>query len=150
MSKAFHIPFICYSQNKDIRELNGFISNMDIFPIILKCAGKVNKDYPLERKYILSEYGGPGCPDISQKAIWYTYIDDKWSISFECLLDDNIDYSKIKSIYNLTKDKDELYNIVKKEKSIEIYEIINIVQKRHITLRKKYKGDLFLKHVIKN
>lgn len=143
--EAFHIPFIMWDgENKEINDKR--YSYVDILEYE-KFESGIKKPYEIEeRKYILTEYAGPGCPDISNKPIWYTYIDETYRVSFECDLDHDINLDKIVSIHNLKKDPSQRKDLFKKKKNIsELKNIIEIVNKRHTQLKKKYQGDLFFK-----
>lgn len=142
-TEAFHVPFIMYDGEGTAKELKGIKSCMDIYDII--CQGNDNN----KRKYVLSEYGGPGCPDIANKPIWYTYIDEKYRISLEAKLNENISYNSIKFIYDTKNDKKELYNIRSKMKnSNDVEKILQIVQNRHLILRKKFENDKLIEYCI--
>lgn len=148
--EAFHIPFIMWDgENKEINDKR--YSYVDILEYE-KFESGIKKPYEIEeRKYILTEYAGPGCPDISNKPIWYTYIDETYRVSFECDLDHDINLDKIVSIHNLKKDPSQRKDLFKKKKNIsELKNIIEIVNKRHTHLKKKYQGDLFLKSQLSN
>lgn len=148
--EAFHIPFIMWDgENKEINDKR--YSYVDILEYE-KFESGIKKPYEIEeRKYILTEYAGPGCPDISNKPIWYTYIDETYRVSFECDLDHDINLDKIVSIHNLKKDPSQRKDLFKKKKNIsELKNIIEIVNKRHTQLKKKYQGDLFLKSQLSN
>jgi hypothetical protein len=138
--EAFHIPFImCDGENN--YSIDSISSSMDHFSIINN-----SDNWKSKRKYVLSEYAGPGCPDISDKAIWYTYIDNEYRVSVELKLCENISYDKLKGVYNIIYDKDEKNNLVKKAPNIvEVKTIMDIIQKRHNELKHKFENEKFLK-----
>lgn len=139
--EAFHIPFILYDGENNCR-IDEITSTMDHFEII-----KNTKFFKGSRKYILSEYGGPGCPNIGDKPVWYTYIDQDFRVSAELLLSENMGYDKLKGVYRINIDKYEKNNLVKKAKKInEINDIMNIIDRRNKELREKYDGDKFLNY----
>lgn len=143
-TEAFHIPCIIYD-GRHSKCHEEYYSNMDVCEFINLCSGITSQDIPESRKYILHEYGGPGCPDISAKPIWYTYMDSEYSVSLECSLLDSVDYDKVKSIYCLKTDFMQKFNNVKKmHYNDSIATIIQIISKRHKELQEKYAGDKFL------
>ncbi|MGG7058124.1 sulfatase-like hydrolase/transferase [Clostridium tertium] len=144
-TEAFHIPCIIYdSYNQMAESKNNLLSNIDIFKIIQQKAGIKDSTNIGKRNYILSEYGGPGCPDISERPIWYTLIIEDYSISVECLLNDNISYESIVSIYHLKSDSMQKFNKVKKMyNSKKILKFLDIIQERHLELRRRYGNEKF-------
>lgn len=139
--EAFHIPFIMYDCGKQ-KKIDSITSTMDHFDII-RCSDKWKGD----RKYVLSEYGGPGCPSISDKPIWYTYIDDRYRVSAEIMLSQQLDCSKLKGIYRIDVDKNEKINLVLNSKirnSADIKRIMEIISDRNAQLNEKYNGSKFL------
>ncbi len=144
-TEAFHIPFIMYDCGRQ-RQINSIASTMDHFEII-KYSDKWNGN----RQYILSEYGGPGCPGIGDKPVWYTYIDKKYRVSAELLLSDDLDHNKLKGIYRIGTDKDEKFNLVKKlsnKDNTEINKVMSIINDRNIELRRKFNGFKFLESLL--
>ena len=136
--EAFHVPFIVYNCGIQNR-VDNIVSAMNCFELL---DGKIHND--ISRKYILSEYGGPGCPDILSKPIWYTYMDKKYRVSVELLLKEDINIHKLKEVYDIEKDKAEKKNLLKKAKDItEINQIMNIIDRRNKFLREQFGGGQF-------
>lgn len=137
-TEAFHIPFIIV--DCDIKaKLSGFFSTMD-FSKIVESKGRVKG-----REYILTEYAGPGCPHISEKPIWYTYIDLNYRLSVELMLGSKIDYGNIRSLYDLSSDPNEKINLVKQAHKIsEVKRIMEIINNRNAELSAKFSGEKFL------
>lgn len=140
-TEAFHIPLIINSEDSSLYRLSKELqSNMDAVDIVKNIS--YGKEFHLcRRDFILCEYGGPGCPAICEKPIWYTYIDGNLRVSIECKIEDDISINKVKSIYNTKSDPYEKYDLVKKDINIE--RVINIVNKRHLYLRNRYSHEKF-------
>lgn len=130
-TEAFHVPFI-YFNGKDKKQLSGLYSGQDIFLLLIHPEEFIENSKA--REYILCEYAGPGCPDISCKPIWYTYIDEQWRVSLECKLDEDIDVDKVKAVYNRKKDPKETKNLIR-NRNCNISDVLSIVGKRHAFLR---------------
>lgn len=134
-TEAFHIPFI-YFNGKDKKQLSGLYSAQDLLLILTHPEEFIENNKA--RDYILCEYAGPGCPDISCKPIWYTYIDEQWRVSLECKLDEDIDFDKVKAVYNRKSDPKETRNLIK-NRNCNISDVLSIIEKRHVFLRMNYK-----------
>lgn len=143
-TEAFHIPFIMYDgEHREKKE--GFYSDMDAVHFICQAAGVKQQNPILPREYVLCEYGGPGCPDIGVKPIWYTYIDAEYRISIECSLKHDITEETITAVFDLKRDPMQKKDLVKLQKrNPQVLERCKIVQKRHEELRAKYQQGRFL------
>lgn len=137
-TEAFQIPMIIYdSANEKEILISDLTNNIDGIELIKKISiDKRTFNFP-KHKYILTEYGGPGCPVINEKPIWYTLIDNNYCISAESMLEEDFTINNIVKIYDLKKDPEEKNNIIheiNKIKCIENY--IAAFQKRHKELQK--------------
>lgn len=142
-SEAFHVPFVV--TNTEPHQINSFTSTMDFYDLI------VNSKPKKKREYILSEYGGPGCPSIVDKNIWYTYIDKKYRVSIEVSMYENVEYKHITGIFDRELDEKEKKNLVKfKKNDKNIKKIITIINDRNKELFKLYSGDKFLRKFLES
>lgn len=154
-TEAFHIPFIIYDSKLGISsKKTSLCSNLDGFKTMFEKSGinyKKEASSEKDEEYILCEYGGPGCPAIYEKNIWYTLITSKLNISFECSLLNDLEIKDIKSVFDLEKDPQQKYNIVKQViKSKEIKKYIKIVNERHKFLRNKFMGQNYFNKILEN
>ena len=149
----YHIPFIfAHIPNGlkiDVKEdiLASRHNSYSIPNTLLSLAGlKENKKFygsslfNDKNEYNLFEYLGGGCPDIHNKDLEYCYLDDEISVSIKCRLDKNISKENIYEIYDLKKDFMQNINLVnKKHKALDnkIDKIIDLVNKRHLEIRKQ-------------
>ena len=63
------------------------------------------------------------------------------------MLDEKLEKSKLKDIYNLQIDTDEKRNLVKKSLDVERY--INIINKRHEEISEKFGRDKFYAYLLR-
>ncbi len=95
--------------------------------------------------FVLSEYVGPGCPDLTEKSVWYTYIDERHRISARCPLAKAFEDADIDTIIDLHKDPEELINIRKKAiHHGEVRRKIRRIAERHLQLSEKHAPETFL------
>lgn len=143
-TEAFHIPLIIYDSSKQEQKIEKKIySSLDGIEFLEKKI-KGEKVKIKNNEYILCEYGGPGCPAIYEKKIWYSIITEELYISLECLLEDKIEEKYLKSIYNIKKDPEQKKNLLKKLKSKkEILFYLKKLAKRHEELKENYNKDSF-------
>ena len=144
-TEAFHVPCIIHD-GIHCAEHAGIYSNMDAIGFEMQCAGVEQEKMIPERKHVVCEYGGPGCPDIGVKPIWYTYIDDRWRISAECALTQDFTTDCIKDIYDIQNDPSERKNLVKyMRNSKKVIHCCEEIGTRHHTLKVRFSGEKFLK-----
>lgn len=144
-TEAFHVPFVLYD-GSDADTKEQLYSDIDAIDFMKARAGIISEKDIETRDYILCEYGGPGCPDISEKEIWYTYIDKKQRVSVQAKLDDDITSEKVVAIFNVEKDPKQLKDLYHiKRKSPEVEKVLSIIHNRHLELRGKYQKEKFVK-----
>ena len=148
--EAFHIPCIVHDGTHTGR-YSGIYSNMDAMHVEMQCAGVEPEHKIPERQYVLCEYGGPGCPDIGIKPIWYTYIDEQWRISAECPLTKPFSMDCVKAVFDIQKDPWERRDLLKsKGGSAPVRQRCEVIRKRHDELRERFAGDRFLADQLRN
>ena len=148
-TEAFHVPFVAWD-GIHIEKRDGIFSDMDSLGIIKQMAG-VDPEAPASaRQNVLCEYGGPGCPDIGVKPIWYTYIDNHWRISAECSLTNAFTVDCVKEIYDIQKDPSQCVNLLKfRRNSLELCDCYEVIRDRHNVLRERFAGENFLREQLK-
>lgn len=146
----YHIPFIMYD-SKEKKQLIDYElhSSRDIFDFVIgKALEEKNVTLP-NRDYVMVEYPGPGCPDISKNRLYYAIHDGNYKIAAKAKLTENIDEETVILIFNVREDPDEKKNLVRKEYDNEqVSKLIRILQKRHEVLREKYQGEKFYKYIV--
>ena len=88
------------------------------------------------RKYIISEYMGPGCPDMMKRQIWFSARDEKYIIGYKVGVYEDFDKGELAEVYDLTKDPKGYYNINDKIDRIKIEYLLNPLKKRHQEIRR--------------
>lgn len=141
----YHIPFIAYDgiQHGNYEELH---SSVDIMPCILSMAGLPvpSNSYILDqgRDYVIAEYPGPGCPDISNKEIYYAIFDHTYEISCKVTLAEVLSEKHIVLACNLRKDPYSKKNIKRSCLSNErLHFLFQQLQHRHKQVQKKFIKD---------
>lgn len=144
-AEAFHVPFILYDGETEKQE-TGLFSDMDAVEIMKEKAGIKSSQKWKGREYILCEYGGPGCPDIGTKEIWYTYIDQALRVSVQAKLKDAITMDKVVAVFDLEKDpyqKKDLYR--SRSKNAKVQDVLEIIAGRHEELQNLYGNGKFIR-----
>lgn len=149
-TEAFHIPCLVNGTSIVPQRKEGFYSVIDGVGYVKHYAlDWENFSDIQERKYILSEYAGPGCPMITEKKVWYSLITQRTKISADVSLGKEAKYSDIKDVYNLMKDSYQKCNLRKYcKKDSEINEFLKIISKRSLLLGERFLKETYLKDLI--
>ena len=148
-TEAFHVPYIIIGSDcKGVKNTKDIISNKEANTILKSVLDGENIEIN-SHGYVLSEYAGPGCPVITEKPVWYTYIDKRYRLSVQAMLGEKINRSHVTDIYDLKKDKNERFNL-RKKKEIDVDYILDIINKRHSYLSGKFNSENFYKQLLES
>lgn len=147
-TEAFHIPMIIYDEsNEKEQSIDDIKTNIDGIKKLNNLADIYDEYIEYANDYVLIEHAGPGCPIITEKDIWYTLIDNKYRISVECMLKEEVCERNIVAVYDLVNDPSEKFNILKEFKTkSNLKKYLEIFQMRHACLQKKNK-DFYKKMI---
>ncbi len=150
-NENYHVPFYIFDNYQDVMRPQyneTFYYTFDINPTILNYLGIEKSSYcgkniALDegRDILLIEYLGPGCPDLSQKEIFYCAFDSKYKVGVKiCLSDSNI-FDKIVDVYDLEKDPYEKKNLRYRKEALKkiLSKYVELIEKRHFALQQKLK-----------
>lgn len=138
-TENFKIPFIIYEKGSVKREISHIATSKDVIPTILDYIGE---EVPMEitgesllnancdKKFAITEYMGPGCPDMRRNKACITIRNRRYLIAFESNLKEAFNEHNITEIYDLSVDKLEMCNI-KSVRNEQINEMISALNKRY-------------------
>ena len=70
----------------------------------------IDKDFD-EKPYVMTEYMGPGCPDMSSRQMWMSIRDKNYVVAYKVGIYEEFEDGEIAECYDLQKDKNAYYNI---------------------------------------
>jgi len=88
-----------------------------------------------EYPYVMIEYCGGGCPDLSRRQLKVAAFDMEWFVGTLCSLDEDFSFNKITEIYNLKDDPLQKKNLIGKCSAEQITKYINAIMKRFEELK---------------
>jgi len=125
----------------------GAYSSDDVFPTLCDVVGVEipkgftglsmlkNKD---GREYVMTEYMGPGVPDMLQKDLWIAIRNKNYVIAYKNSISEKLEKDKPFCIYNLRSDPLEKKNYAKKKvDNEELIFLKNIVEKRYCEIQQE-------------
>ena len=115
----YNVPLIIYKRGMTKLQSNGFFDSSDIFPTLFDVVGIKNKSgfngisgiqRPEGRKYVITEYMGPGCPDMLNREVWISIRNNKYVIAYQNPINKPLDKTHPVYLYDLSHDKTEQIN----------------------------------------
>lgn len=121
--ECYHVPFIIRSPGFAGCENNDYYNSKDIFPTLFDMVGIqkpksfighsiFDKSYT-PQNYVITEYTGPGCPDLLNRRIWFSIRDCSFVIGYKVGIFENFEDGEISVVYDLSKDPNGYYDIKK-------------------------------------
>lgn len=120
----YHVPMILWSKQNPPMRREGLYSAIDILPTLLEQEGiscpaalkgrNIQRDEK-GRQYIITEYMGPGCPDMMTREVWISARDSRFSVAFKAPIHKPFDKAMPFSIFDLQNDPLEQKNLSEKE-----------------------------------
>lgn len=148
----YRVPFMIYNKNIKPFKYNDMASGDDLPATLLDLCniqmpgnftGKSILRQVDERKHIIIEYMGSGCPDMQRRDFHYAIYDGKYFISAYVKLHEELDSDNIKDIFDLTKDPRQMYNLVNKISinDRQLNSLFLAIKERHNEIRKENESN---------
>ena len=142
--ECYHIPVLIRHPGFKTKKISTYQYSKDILPTFMDMIGlnlspffrgeSMLKDNHT-RKCIVTEYMGPGCPDIIQRPVWFSARDDKYLIAYKVKLFSGFENGELCEVYDRRKDPKEYYNIVDKIDRSLIKYLLDEIEVRFNELR---------------
>lgn len=118
--ECYHIPMLLRSPGLKGREITTYQYSKDIYPTLCDVVGISPSEFFKGRSMlretqirpcIVTEYMGPGCPDILTRKIWFSARDSKYIIAYKACINEDFDKGELAEVYDLKEDPNGFYNI---------------------------------------
>lgn len=158
--ECYHVPFMIRSPNLNGFEFKEYANSKDIYPTLFDVLGirkpdsfighsMLSNTYPI-KDYVMTEYMGPGCPDMLSRPIWFSIRDNHYIVAYKVGIYQNFEDGNLCEVYNLKLDPYGFYNINKKININEIQYLIEPLKRRFEEVRvNTYKYIEYLKKDLK-
>jgi len=148
----YNIPFVLWNKNIKPKTKNGFYNTKDIPATILDFNDiKIPKEYDgisslknEGRDYVLLENVCGGCPDYNMRDILLGVRNKNYLVVMNLNLHNKFEDGTIHSVYDLKKDKEELYNLKDIIENIKIEKELNIIKIEFENLKKDLEKNNFI------
>ena len=144
--ECYHIPVLLRHPGFDGVEINTYQNSKDILPTVCDLVGI---DKPKEfvghsmldpkrpiKDYVITEYMGPGCPDMTSRRMWLSVRDVNYIIAYTVGIYEDFENGELAEIYDLRKDPDGLYNINYKIDRTKIEYLLLPLKNRYEEIKK--------------
>lgn len=128
-------------------EFNGLYSAADVQATICKFVGlqmpseycgNALMDLPKGRECVITEYMGPGCPDMISRDVWMSARNEFYCIAYKINIASSFDINSPVEVYDLKNDPYELSNIcdrVKVKKNEKLLSLASAIEARFIEIK---------------
>ena len=127
--ECYHIPVLLRSPRFKGISIDTYQTSKDIFPTVCDMVGlkqpvefkghsMLNTNRPL-LPFVITEYMGPGCPDMMTKRMWLSIRDGNFLIGYKVGIFEAFEDGELSEVYDLKADPNSFYNInykIKKER----------------------------------
>lgn len=119
--ECYHIPVLLRSPGFNGIRVDTYQTSKDIFPTVCDLVGigqshkfkgcsMLNPQRP-QLPYVITEYMGPGCPDMTTKRMWLSIRDSSYLIGYKVGIFESFEQGELAEVYDLCNDPETLYNI---------------------------------------
>lgn len=119
--ECYHIPVLLRSPGFDGINVNTYQTSKDVLPTVCDLIGIKKDKYfnghsmldpnrPI-KPYVITEYMGPGCPDMTTKRMWLSIRDSSYLIGYKVGIFESFEQGELAEVYDLCNDPEAFYNI---------------------------------------
>ena len=129
-------------------DFKGMYSAEDVQKTICTVLGiNTPKDYtgysltelPEGREYVITEYMGPGCPDMISRDVWLSARNNMYMVAFKAPISKSFEFARMVEVYDLVKDPLEMHNIVDTIDTFAISQLVSAVHRRFEEIQQETK-----------
>lgn len=138
--ECYHIPMLIRHPGMQPTEINTYQYSKDVFPTFADILGIPQSEYfkgrsmlkeTEPRPFIVTEYMGPGCPDISSRRIWFSARDSRFIVAYKVGIYEAFEAGELAEVYDLEKDPNGYYNINDKVDENRIRYLLDGIKERY-------------------
>lgn len=143
--ECYHIPVLLRSPGFKGFNVETYQTSKDIFPTVcdmigLKPLSEFNGHSMLNPRrphlpYVITEYMGPGCPDMTTKRMWLSIRDKSFLVCYKVGIYESFEDGELAEVYNLEKDPLAFYNICHKIDTASIDYLLKPLMERFLQIK---------------
>lgn len=121
--ECYHVPVLIRKPGLKGVEIESYHNSLDVLPTLYELMdfkspedvlGHSMLDKTVEEKpYVMTEYMGPGCPDLLSRPIWFSIRDKNYTVGYKVGIYQDFEEGELAEVYYLKEDPHGFYNISK-------------------------------------
>ena len=150
--ECYHVPVMLRHPGFKGMVINDYKNSKDILPTVCDLVG-IEKSLHfkgtsmLDNKaatipYVMTEYMGPGCPDMTSRRMWLSIRDKKYTVAYKVGIFESFEDGELAEVYDLKKDPKGFDNLASKIDGEKIDYLLQPLKQRFIEI--KNEADSFL------
>ena len=156
--ECYHVPLLIRNPSGISEEISTYHNSKDVLPTLYEIMGfeipsavigksMLNKS-ATPKDYVMTEYMGPGCPDLMSRPIWFSIRDKNFAIGYIVGVYQNFDEGDMCEVYDLKNDPNAYYNIVNRISKEDINYLLVHVKERFDEI--KVETNSFVEKILNN
>lgn len=144
--ECYHIPVLLRHPRFKGVEVDSYQNSKDILPTVCDLVGlekpkeivghsMIDSKRPI-KDYVMTEYMGPGCPDMTSRRMWLSIRDKNYIVAYKVGIYEPFEEGELAEVFDLKKDPDGLYNINYKTKREDIAYLLKPLKERYEEIKK--------------
>ena len=143
--ECYHIPMLIRHPGLKGRTIESYQQSKDVLPTFMDVMGLPISSHfkgrsmlrnSIHRKFVISEYMGPGCPDMLNRRIWFSARDEKFMVAYKVSIKEKFEEGDLVEVYDLQVDHNGYYNICDTIDRGCIQYLLNGIQERYQEIKK--------------
>lgn len=144
--ECYHIPMWLRVPGMGGQKVTTYHNAIDMFPTLYDILGFENlngvKGHSMldtavpEKPYVMTEYMGPGCPDLLSRRIWFSIRDKHYLLAYKVGIFEQFENGDLCEVYDLSKDPNAYYNINNRINKCDIAHLLSKIEERYNEVRK--------------
>lgn len=148
--ECYHIPMWLRIPGYSGRQILNYHNAIDMFPTLydilgfchlegIKGCSMLNPNIK-NKNYVMTEYMGPGCPDLLSRRIWFSIRDKDYLVAYKVGIYEPFDEGDLCEVYDLQKDPQAYYNINDSISKETIDYLLRKIEKRYEEVKNETKS----------
>lgn len=144
--ECYHIPVLLRHPGLKGVEVDTYQNSKDILPTVCDLVGiekpkefagysMLDPERPV-KDYVMTEYMGPGCPDMTARRMWLSVRDEKYIVAYKVGIYEPFEDGELAEVFDLRKDPEGIYNINYKTNREDIAYLLKPLKERYEEIKK--------------
>lgn len=150
--ECYHVPMLIRRPGGKACEVSNYHTSQDVLPTLCDVVGieipsEMTGKSMLDKNTnncVVTEYMGPGCPDMLNREIWFSARDDRFIVAYKVKVFEDFQKGSVCEVYDRINDPkciENVYDIIPRS---EIDYLVKIIEERHKEIQ--VSTETFLKH----